>query len=308
MKKWITTIVLFLILGLAFVFKDDIIKYAVNEYTYRYANVSQKANAYKKNLDIAFVKETTDFFPKKKQDLLNIFYTSLNNGVDSFIYYCTDAYKDCMKESESLAKDNNLLSNLNNFVHPYNSYKQLTFKFSSFGKVEVKVDKQYTEQEIQELNTKVDALYSSLINDSMSLTEKIKVIHDYIINNSSYDQVKADSIIGGNLTAEGEYKSETAYGVLLQGQGICSGFSDAMELFLTKMQVPSYKIASATHIWNFVQIDKGWYHLDLTWDNPIVNGNGKLLLHDFFLIDNATLQKIDTGHHQYDASIYKEAS
>ncbi|MDD3341712.1 MAG: transglutaminase domain-containing protein [Bacilli bacterium] len=307
MKKLLTTILLLGILGLGFFYKDDIIKYAINEYTYRYANVTQTANAYHKTLDIAFVKETNDFFPKERQDLLNIFYSSLNNGVDKFTYYCTDPYKDCMKESEALAKDNTLLSNLNNFVHPYNSYKELTFRFSSFGKVEVTIEKQYTKEEIAELNTKVDALYQALITPAMTPTEQIRVIHDYIINHSTYDQEKADYIVGGTLTNKGTYSSETAYGVLLQGQGICSGFSDAMELFLTKMNIPSYKVASATHIWNLVYIDNKWYHLDLTWDNPIVNGSGKLLLHDFFLIDTATIQKIDTGHHQYDTNIYIEA-
>lgn len=306
MKKWITLgIVLgsILLVGLN---KDAIIKYVLNKYTYRNANITQNANSYKKNLNISFVKETDNFFPSNKQDLLNIFYTSLNNGVDTFMYYCTDTYKNCMKESEALAKDNNLLSNINNFVHPYNSYKQLSFTFSSYGKIEVTVEKQYTKKEIEEINAKVDSIYS-LLDKTQSTESQIKSIHDYLIDRSVYDQEKANSIVDGALTSKGKYKSETAYGVLLQGYGICSGFSDAMELFLTKMNVSSYKVASSTHIWNLVELNKGWYHLDLTWDNPVVNGTGKLLLHDFFLIKNDVLQKIDTGHHQYDKNVYKEA-
>lgn len=307
MKKWISLLLTLLSCALLFYFREPIITFFLENYTYKYANVKQEANAYKKNLDISFVKETDNFFPKSRQDLLDIFYTSLNNGVSSFTYYCTDAYKDCMTESERLAKDNALLSNINNLVHPYNSYKNLTFKLSNFGKVIVEVEKQYTEEQITTLNNKVNEIYGSLVKEEMNSIDKIRVIHDYLIQNSTYDQEKADNIVDGKIIKENAYSSETAVGVLMQGYGICSGFSDAMEIFLLKMSIPTYKITSPTHIWNLVYLDGKWYHLDLTWDNPIVNGSGKLLLHDFFLIDTGRLKQIDTGHHNYDENIYKEA-
>lgn len=307
MKKWISFIFMFLLLGALFYFREPIMNYLLENYIYTKENIVQKANPYKKNLNISFVKETDNFSPKNKQDLLNIFYTSLNNGVDSFTYYCTSQYKDCIKESESLARDNSLLSNINNFVHPYNSYKNLTFKISNLGKITVDVEKQYTNDEVKILEEKVNSIYQNLIQPTMSHIDKIKIIHDYLIQNSTYDQEKADYIINGKITKDNAYKSETAYGVLMQKYGICSGFSDAMELFLNKMGLMTYKITSPTHIWNLIYIDGKWYHLDLTWDNPIVNGNGKLLLHDFFLIPTSKLSQIDTGHHQFDENVYKEA-
>lgn len=307
MKKWITLGLTLLGCVLLFYFREPIIAFFLENYTYKYANVKQEANEYKKNLDIVFVKETDNFFPESRQDLLNIFYTSLNNGVSSFTYYCTDKYKDCMQESERIARDNALLSNINNMVHPYNSYKNLTFKLSNLGKVIVEVEKQYTEEQMGILNTRVNEIYGALIQDGMDPVSKIKVIHDYLIQNSTYDQEKADNIVDGKIIKENAYSSETAMGVLTQGYGICSGFSDAMELFLIKMGIPTYKITSTTHIWNLVYLDGKWYHLDLTWDNPIVSGSGKLLLHDFFLINTAKLKEIDTGHHTFDENIYKEA-
>ena len=65
-------------------------------------------------------------------------------------------------------------------------------------------------------------LLSVLNNKSnMSTKDKIKAIHDYIINNTEYDTKKSDNI------KDTTYKSNTAYGVLIQGYGICSGYSDA---------------------------------------------------------------------------------
>lgn len=307
MKKLITLFILSAILVLTFLYKDTIVTYILNEYIYRYANVKQKPNAYKIDMDISFVKETDNFFPKNKQDILNIFYTSLNNGVDSFIYYCTEEYENCVQDSEALAKDDDILSSLNNFIHPYNSYSKLSLRMNTFGKMEILVQKKYTEEEIELVNKKVDEIYGGLIRDEMSVDEKIKTIHDYIIQNSSYDQIKADSIINDMDTNGSPYKSESAYGVLLQGYGICVGFSDAMELFLIKMQIPSYKISTETHMWNLVYTNNKWKHLDLTWDNPVTNSGSKFLFHDFFLVDTATLKTLDTGHHTFDETMYKEA-
>lgn len=307
MKKMIAFLILIGILAVTYFYKDTIVTYISTEYMYKYANVKQKANGYKKNLDISFVKETNNFFPQSKQDILNIIYTSLNNGVDSFIYYCTDAYKDCIAESERLAKNESLLSNINTFIHPFNSYSRLSFSMNSLGKVEITVHKQYSDEEIAVITKKVDEIYGNIIKENMSIHEKIRTIHDYIGQNSYYDKEKADSIVNGVVTKEGPYKSETAYGVLLQGYGICNGFSDAMELFLTKMGVTSYKIANETHMWNLIYTDNTWKHLDLTWDNPITNGSQKFLFHDFFLVDSKTLKNLDTGHHIFDETIYKEA-
>ena len=38
------------------------------------------------------------------------------------------------------------------------------------------------------------------------------------------------------------YKSNTAYGVLIEGYGTCNGYSDAMAIFLNKMNIINYKI------------------------------------------------------------------
>lgn len=307
MKKIIAILVLFSVLALTYLYKDTIVTYVSTEYMYKYANVKQEANKYKKNLNISFVKETDNFFPKSRQDILNIIYTSLNNGVDSFVYYCTDDYAECIKETESLAKNESLLSNINTFIHPFNSYSKLSFTMNSLGKVEIKVQKQYTEEEILLITKKVDEIYANIIKEGMNTNEKIKAVHDYLGQNSYYDKEKADSIINGVVTKEGPYKSETAYGVLMQGYGICNGYSDAMELFLTKMGISSYKIANETHMWNLIYINNTWRHLDLTWDNPITNSTQKFLFHDFFLIDTNTLKQLDTGHHVFDENIYKEA-
>ena len=38
----------------------------------------------------------------------------------------------------------------------------------------------------------------------------------------------------------------------------------------------NYKISNDEHIWNLVYLDEKWYHLDLTWDDPIITGGGRV--------------------------------
>ena len=110
----------------------------------------------------------------------------------------------------------------------------------------------------------------------MNQEEKIRAIHDYIINNTEYD-------VERNETGTSNYDSNTAYGALIQGKAICSGYADAMALFLARFNIPNYKIASGTHVWNAVYINNTWLHLDLTWDDP-VSKKGNIL--DIILVNN----------------------
>ena len=133
----------------------------------------------------------------------------------------------------------------------------------------------------------------------MTNEEKIKNIHDFIINNTEYDQLKTENI------HDTTYKSNTAYGVLLQGYGICSGYSDTMAIFLNSLGITNYKISNDTHIWNLVYINGIWRHLDATWDDPISEYNENR--DTYFLISYEDLQKLDDKTHNFDKSIYKEA-
>ena len=59
-----------------------------------------------------------------------------------------------------------------------------------------------------------------------------------------------------------------------------------MAIFLNSLGVKNYKIATENHIWNAVYIDNNWYHLDLTWDDPVTKDSAvDTLSHKFFMIN-----------------------
>ena len=133
----------------------------------------------------------------------------------------------------------------------------------------------------------------------MTTEDKIKAVHNYIINNSKYDSKRSDQ----NVVS---YKSETAYGPLLQGYSLCGGYTDAMALFLHDLNLKNYKISSENHIWNAVNVNDNWLHLDLTWDDPITSDGTDILEYNFFLITTEELKELEDEQHRFNESIYQE--
>ena len=301
MKKALFVLGISLILvGLLLAYQEDLQKiyYDILREINKEEIVLEK-NEYYRPYDFRFVQNTDDFEPNSRQEILNIYYTAINSGVNDFTFYCPDSYSDCISEVEKIANDQNLLSDINNFVHPFNGFNHLETQYDSLGKVSIHVVKSYTEKQIKEIQEKVDSIKNDLIIKGDNDTNNIKRVHDYIINNSVYDTGRSDF----NLET---YESDIAYGPLLQGYGICGGYTDAMELFLEEMGIKSYKVSSDEHVWNAVHINQDWLHLDLTWDDPVVNTGENVLSHDFFLIDTPTLLNLEQTEHIFNETIYSE--
>lgn len=279
----------------------------INNITNSFANVLEKsptivindANKYTKDYSFEFVKLDSRFIPYSYQDLLNIIYSTLNNGWDTFTFYCPTEYTDCITDIKRITDDEILLTNINNFIHPFNSFKNIKTSYDNSGEITFRLTKLYSEEQIIELNQIVDNKISELILDEMTLEEKIRVIHDHIINNTVYDTEAAENLQNHSVV-------NTAVGPLVNGKALCSGYSDAMALFLYKFRIPNYKVASDTHVWNAVYINDEWKHLDLTWDDPITEDGQNILLHNFFLIDTENLHKEDMEYHTFDSLVYRE--
>ena len=257
-------------------------------------------NDYYRNRNYNYVQQTTSFIPENMQDLMNIYYTVINAGEEDFTFYCPKEYKECLTDIKLLANDQTTLSNINNFVHPFNGFTHIETEYDSFGKVKIHINKTYTEENIEKLNEKVDEISNEIIKDSMSTKDKIKAFHDYIIDHSKYDTLRSDE----NIV---KYQSDNAYGTLYEGYSLCGGYTDTMAIFLNKLNLNNYKISSDNHIWNAVEIDGAWYHLDLTWDDPVTNDGSDVLDHTYFLITTAELTEKEKTQHDFDKNIYTEA-
>ncbi len=298
--------ILLFILTIVFIYikRDDITKDIVfkkMESTLKF----EDANEYYKPYDYEYVQITDNLYPENKQELLNILYTAINRGNEHVIFLCK--YDECIDDVNEIAENKEYLAGINNLVHPFNSYKNIYFTINKYGKIELTINKQYSESEIVLINNKLDEIINELQINSLSTYDKIKTMHDYIINNTKYDT---------SINAENQMTVDTnankATGLLLEKKAICSGYSDTIAIFLSKYGIDNYKISSPAHIWNLVKTDEGWKHLDATWDDPISTDGRDILLHDFFLIDTNELyekeKNLEEQEHNYNKNIYKEAN
>ena len=274
-------------------FKDSILNFYNFEILNKEKEITIIDNEYAKNSNYNYVQLTTDFYAKNYQHLLNIIYTIINSGNTTFTFYCSKSYTSCIDDFDKLADNQAILSDINNFVNPLNSFKKFISSYSNNGTITINIQKKYTTAEVENLNTKIDETIKEKTNSNMSQKEKVQILHDYIVNTSKY--------------IDDEDKDEKATSILFNHQGVCSAYTDTMALFLDKLDINNYKISSESHIWNLVLINNTWYHLDTTFDDPITNTGENILLYDMFLIDTKKLLELDNKNHNFNHTIYAEA-
>ncbi len=302
MKKVLCMIIVIMIFVFCATNKEKINSYLIVHFT----DIEQKPttlenNQYAKSEQFYYVQLTDSFVPQNQKDIINIYYTVLNSGMNDFTFYCPESYQNCIEDVKYISNNQTLLSNINNFVPVYNIFQTLDTEFNNLGKVTIHITHTYEPEQIELLETTVTNIINQVITENMSIEEQIKAIHDYIINHTKYDINRSDNKVT-------TYHSDTAYGTLIEHYGICGGYADSMKLFLDYLKIPNYKISSENHVWNLVYLNDQWYHLDLTWDDPVTSTGEDVLEYDYFLITSKELQELETDQHVFDVSIYQEAN
>ena len=297
--KIIITVAAFVItfVGVCTFFRNDI-KFLLTSRTVerKYGKIS--TNSYFVEDNFKYIDNYEKAEVNSKEDIINSIYYLINSGATYTEKYCGKNYTECYNDMTDISNNSDTLSILNNYVHPYNSFESITFNFDN-NVIEITIEHSYSEEQKKAINEQVDKIINENIKDNMSTKQKIKTIHDYIINETNYDTLKTKNI------KDTTYKSNTAYGVLIEHYGICSGYSDTMAIFLDKLNIINYKISNDQHIWNLVYLNGDWLHLDLTWDDPVSDKN--ITRDNYFLITTNTLKKLDDNVHYYTSSFFPEA-
>ena len=294
--KLLPLVILFI---LVFVYRESITEYIIEKVIFSKEIYIEEPNQYALDYDFEYLKTTDDFIADNRQEILNIIYTSLNNGYDNFYFYCH--YEECQEDVSDITEPENLIT-ISNYIHPYNAYRRVYVSTNSFDKVEIRIEKSYTKDNINSINQKLDQIIKEIITDDMSDKEKITVFHNYIIDNTVYDS----NYLETNLN-DIDNPSHKALGPLFFGRALCGGYADVMAIFLNRLNIPNYRISSSDHIWNFVYLDNNWYHLDLTWDDPVTDSGVNMRLDTFLLITTEQLENLNTNYHIYDKNVYPEA-
>lgn len=282
--------------------KDLVTRFISQKIIYRNVVSVKNANEYYKNYNFLLVQNTDNFIVKNKEQFLNIIYTALNNGWQNFTFFCDFTYSNCTNEFHEIIDNTEYIQVINNYIDPFNSFATINFTIDSLGKINIELEKNYTDEQIRSINKIIDDFIENNINNNMNDRQKIKLFHDFVIENTVYDQ-EFKLNMDKNLY---QYHPYNAYGPLIEGLGICSGYSDAMAIFLDKIGVKNFRVSNKEHIWNVIFLDKNWYHLDLTWDDPVTSDGQQVILYDFYLITTEELKNKNTLQHEYNNNLYLE--
>ena len=298
-KRIISLLVIILVGVYAYFNYETIIK-RINKYFEPPKPVIKEGNPYAKNKDYMFVKHTDTYIPYEYNDILDIYYSALDQGWEEFTFYCPKEYDNCINDIEKISNDEVLLSSINNYVHPFNSYSEIKTIYDDTGEVTIRIKHIYSNEEIEKINIKIDDMFNLNTNSLMSNNDKLLRLHDYVVNNTIYDVDRADN-------KESPYDSARMNGLLFEGYGICSAYADVMATILFRLDMDNIKISSDNHVWNAININDTWLHLDATWDDPVTSSGVQTLSHDYYLVSTAKLHELDKvehGEHDFNNNYY----
>ena len=292
MKDFFKILFMACILLVVYIYRDTISNFITDEIIYRSNNKLLTYNEYYIDKNYLFVQNLDKNSVDNYQEILNMFYTIINSGDTNYSFYCN--YDNCIEDASRIVNDKDIIADINNFVHPYNSFESINIDITSNGKINVKINKVYKNEEIEFINKYVDEFINNNITDNMSNYDKIKIFHDHIVNSTTYDE---------SLKEE----SYTAYSLITTNKSICGGYTDIISIYLHKLGIQNYKITSKNHIWNLINLDGTWYHVDATWDDPVASDGNEYLVHSFFMINTNKLLELDRVEHTFNHNVYIEA-
>lgn len=137
-------------------------------------------------------------------------------------------------------------------------------------------------------NTKIAEIMSG-VDSNWNTLQKLIYLHDYMVDRYSYDMRFYDA-------SQKDQAIYDAYNLMVQETGVCQAYTMLYYALMQQVGVPvSYALSeSMDHVWNVVQLGGNWYHVDVTWDDPVPD-DFTSVSHRNFLRSDAGIS--DTGHY-----------
>ena len=132
-------------------------------------------------------------------------------------------------------------------------------------------------------NKKVDEMINSLQSE-LSEYEREKILHDNLLSACKYKS--------GVESSKDGWQYFSAYGAIVTGEAVCEGYAKAMQILLSKAGIPCLTVRGesdgVSHMWNVVELNNEWYHLDATWDD---NDRDGFIIYEYFNLDSDNIKR-----------------
>ncbi|REE92756.1 transglutaminase superfamily protein [Paenibacillus taihuensis] len=168
------------------------------------------------------------------------------------------------------------------------SYIYRVRSWGAAAKISVNIQYRESAAQTEEVERRVAELLPAIVSAGMTPEQKIRAIHDWIVTHVRYDE---------------SLQHYTAYEALEDGTAVCQGYALLAYRMLEDagidVRIVEGTVSSGSHVWNMVRLGSEWYHLDVTWDDPVPDRAGQVS-NSYYLKSNAQM-RVD---HQWDASAY----
>lgn len=232
------------------------------------------------------------YYYEKLTDGQKLIYAAIANGVKNFQYeFVVRDYIAGDKENFASEAAVAIEAFIND--HPevfylksnYSTYVLPTFK-GNYGYIKLN----YTEESVDEINAKLSLMEEKVEeyvrNNSLDCIEKFEqelVLHDSLAYAVTY--YKGEDI---------PRKYHTIEGTLIEDTGVCDGFSKTYQILLDQFGIDSIIVLGTLdggpHAWNLVNLEDGWYHVDITSSRSIYDETN-IVNHGYFNINDERLTK-----------------
>ena len=272
------------------------------------SNTSQQDNTYSDN-----------FFYSQLSDSAKLIYTELyknkeNLKTGTYTVQFGDAFKDILSQengSDKLKEEYQSAIEAFTYENPDVFYLDVTKMYiniemikrlfttkynvyiNSYQDSNYLAEPFYSKENIDECQAQIESVRDNILSniEGKSTVDKIRYIHNYLIDNIQYDQtIQKDNIYN-------------IYRALVQHVSVCEGYAKALQYLLSSAGIENVIVTgiatnnngeTENHAWNYVKIGSAWYALDVTWDDPIIIGGGKIndkIRYQYFLKGSRTMDE-----------------
>ena len=130
-----------------------------------------------------------------------------------------------------------------------------------------------SKEDIDTYQTKIEKVRDYIVKNIKDKNdyEKIKLTHNYL-----RDTINYESTISKNNIYD-------IYGALVLRECVCEGYAKAFQYIMNEVGIDNVIVIGTgtnsmgkteNHAWNYVKLDKKWYAVDVTWDDPMLIGDG----------------------------------
>lgn len=264
MKKYLPVVVILLIIGIVaygFLKEDDSTSTEINPQL-------------REELESNSVYPVYDSLnTKEKQAYIAICNAMENYTTSEFVVGEYDSKAECERVSDQLEEIYRVLVyeqpdyfwvNLNKYDF---SMWEIEGKYQLRMKLSYIMEKETAMAQKEVFDKKVEEIAANAESKTGTF-QKVLYVYDYILENTEYDYVLEQSEDSTDV-------GRSAYGCLIEGETVCSGYSLAFNLIMQQLGIESgvefntYNEISAFdgHVWNYCNLDGEYYYFDLTWDD-----------------------------------------